>query len=572
MSFFSRLLLIVISFSASSFGAALNRDAFTFTKYDLEVRVNPEERAAAARGKITLRNDSDQPQKLAVLQISSTLEWRMIQIAGNDVEYVSQPFTSDLDHTGKLNEAVVTLPAPVAPKNTVEIEVGYSGTITKDATRLTRIGVPEARAVASDWDRVGEKFTGVRGIGHVAWYPISSDAANLSENSLFSTIAQWQQRELEAQMKTRFCWITEEDHSFTVVANGVFEGIGGGIDGGQGNRTGCTSYSFRNLSQTVPTFVVGQFEMLTRPLSSFYYLDGNEGAASDYAIAAEKVAPWLEEWFGKPVTKIEVVEIPDRDAAPFDAGTMLFTPLNTGNKRAVEAAMAHQLTHASVQSRRPWISEGLAQFAQALIRERQDGRRAALDFMREQLPALIAAEKQNTDGAKPSGDATQSLVNTSDEIYYRVKAMYVWWMLRDMVGDVPLQVALKGYRAEQDKDASYVQRLLSAQSKRDLEWFFDDWVYRDRGLPVFQVVSAPARETLNNSHVVAVTIEDAGGAGGEVPVTVTADTGARTERVVVRGRQRETTRISVPGKPVEVLVNDGSVPVAEEGKARLEIK
>lgn len=572
MSFFCRLIFTLASLSACASAATLDRSAFTFTNYDLEFRVNPEGQGVAARGKITLRNDSDEVQKLAVLQISSTLEWRMIQVAGNDVEYLSQPFNSDLDHTGKLTEAIVTLPTPVPPKGTLELEVGYSGTIPKDATRLTRIGVPDARAVASDWDRVDSKFTAVRGIGHVAWYPIAAEAANLSENSLFSTITQWQQREAQAQMKTRFCWITEEDHSFTVVANGNFEGIGGGTTGGEGNRTGCSSYSFHDLSQTVPTFAIAQFEMLTRPLASFYYLEGHEGAASDYAVAVEKVEPWLEEWFNKPTTKIEVVEIPEADAAPFDAGTMLFTPLNTRDSKSVEVAMAHQLTHAMMHSPRRWISEGLAQFAQTLVRERQDGRRAALDSMRDRLPPLVAAEKQNTDALKPAGDAAQSLVNTNDEVYYRIKAMYVWWMLRDMIGPLPLQAALKNYRGDQDKDPAYLQRLLSAQTKRDLEWFLDGWVYRDRGLPELQLLSAPSRETLNNSHVVAVTVENTGGAGAEVPITITADTGEKIDRMVVRAHQKETTRISVLGTPKEVILNDDSVPVMNDSKTRLEIK
>jgi hypothetical protein len=472
-----------------------------------------------------------------------------------------------------MTEAIITLPEPVAPKGSIEIEVGYSGTIPKNATRWTRIGLPEARALASDWDRVGEKYTAVRGIGHVAWYPIAADAANLSEDTLFSTIAQWQSHQGETRMKTRFCWITEEDQSFTVVANGDFEGIGGGTGGGEGNRTGCSSYSFNNLSQTIPTFAIAQFEMLTRPLASFYYLQGQNGTADDYALAIEKVEPWLEEWFGKPKSKVEIVEIPEADAAPFDSGTMLFTPLNTRDKNSVQAAMAHQLTHAMMPSPRRWIGEGLAQFAQILVRERQDGRKAALDSLQDKLVLLVAAEKQNAEAiAKPSGDAAQSLINTTDEVYYRIKAMYVWWMLRDMVGDAPLQVALKNYRPEQDKDPSYVQRLIGAQVKRDLEWFFDDWVYRDRGLPNLQLVSAPVRETLNNSHVVAVTVENTGGAGAEVPVIVLADTGEKRDRMVVRSHQKEITRVSLPGKPTEVVVNDGSVPVSDDSKTRLEVK
>ncbi len=572
MSSFYRVIFILWSLTAFGFGANLDRNAFTFTKYDLEFRVNPEEQGVAARGKVTLRNDSSEPQKFAVLQISSTLEWRLIRSNDEPLEYVSQPFTSDLDHTGKLSEAVVTLPSPVPPKGTVELEVGYSGTIPKDATRLTRIGVPEARALASDWDRVDETFTGVRGIGHVAWYPIAAGTANLSENSLFSTIGAWQDRQAHAQMKTRFCWITEEDRSLTVTANGTFEGIGGGTGGEEGARTGCTSFSFRDLSQTVPTFAIAPFEMLTRPLASFYHLEGHDGQAADYAVAAEKVEPWLEEWFNKPTVKIQVIELPEPDAIPFDAGTVLFTPLNTQDKKSIEAAMAHQLTHAMMPSSRRWISEGLAQFAQTLVRERQDGRRAALDSMSERLPALVIAEKQNTEANTPAGDATESLINTTDEVYYRIKANYVWWMLRDMIGEAPLQAAIKNYRPDQDKDASYVQRLISAQVKRDLEWFFDDWVYRDRGLPVLQIVSAPVRETLNNSHVVAVTVENTGGAGAEFPVTITTDSGQKTERMLVKTHQKEITRIAVPGKPQLVDVNDGSVPVADDSKSQLDLK
>src|SRR3954464_11215168 len=162
MSFVLRLLLCLTLFSSAAF--ALDRNAFTFTKYDFEVRTNPEEQAIAARGKITLRNDSAQPQTIATLQVSSTLTWRMIQDNGQPLQYLSEPFTSDIDHTGKLTEAIVTLPTPDPPKGTIELEVGYSGIIPKDASRLKTIGVPDSQALASDWDHVSQEFSGVRGI------------------------------------------------------------------------------------------------------------------------------------------------------------------------------------------------------------------------------------------------------------------------------------------------------------------------------------------------------------------------------------------------------------------------
>src|SRR5205807_357050 len=65
-----------------SSAVALDREAFTFTKYDLEIRLEPDQQRLGARGKVTLRNDSGQPQKIAVLQISSSLSWRSIKVDG----------------------------------------------------------------------------------------------------------------------------------------------------------------------------------------------------------------------------------------------------------------------------------------------------------------------------------------------------------------------------------------------------------------------------------------------------------------------------------------------------------
>ena len=67
-------LCILLGLSLST--AALDREAFTITKYDLEIHLEPAQQRLGARGKITLRNDSHQPQKVVALQISSYLNWR----------------------------------------------------------------------------------------------------------------------------------------------------------------------------------------------------------------------------------------------------------------------------------------------------------------------------------------------------------------------------------------------------------------------------------------------------------------------------------------------------------------
>src|ERR1035438_2233113 len=110
-------------------------------------------------------------------------------------------------------------------------------------------------------------------------------------------------------------------------------------------------------------------------------------------------------------------------------------------------------------------------------------------------------------------------------------------MLRDMVGDRALQSALAHYHPADDRDTAYLQRLIEKQdSKRDLETFFDDWVYRDRGLPQLRIQSAYARRTLGEQTVTAVTIENLSEVWCEVPITVRSPNGAHTARVVVPGK------------------------------------
>ena len=139
------LLLCVLCASVVS-GFALDREAFSFTNYDLNVQIDPEQHRLGVRGKVTLRNDSPTPQKIAVLQISSSLDWRSVKAGDKTVQFVSQPYTSDIDHTGSLSEAIVTLPQAIAPKGTIELDIAYEGVILLDATRLTRIGTPEEAA------------------------------------------------------------------------------------------------------------------------------------------------------------------------------------------------------------------------------------------------------------------------------------------------------------------------------------------------------------------------------------------------------------------------------------------
>lgn len=577
-----KLIVFLVVLCASANCLALDREAFTFTKYDLNLQIEPELHRLGVRGKITLRNDSPAPQKNLVLQISSSLDWRSIRLAGKPLQFMAQPFASDIDHTGALSEAVVTLPQAVATHGEIELEIGYEGLILPDATRLSRIDTPEDVALGSDWDQIAPRFTGLRGAGYVAWYPIGTDVANLSEgNSLFDVLGRWKAREAGATMNLRIGVTGDStDTSPAVLFNGVRcsrdQQTGAARSEASQSQASQTAYlqEFADCEHAVlgldaPTLVIADYQFLERPSVQVGYFAGHEARAAAYADEAEKISPLITDWFGKTRAPATTAELSDPHAAPFESGALLLTPFGSADSQLAGLAAAHQMAHAAFSSARPWINEGLAHFAQALYVEQQKGRQSAIEYLASHRASLVQNQNsaldrnQNPSPPRSEDEVNRSLVSTSGEELYPGKAMSVWWMLRDMIGDAALKKALAAYRPDQDKEPSYVQRLIAAQTQRDLEWFFDDWVYRDRGLPDFKIESASPRKMLNKSFMVAVTVENLGAAGAEVPIIVKFAGGTVTKRLEVRGRSKATIRVETSSEPQEAVVNDGSVPESD---------
>jgi hypothetical protein len=346
-------------------------------------------------------------------------------------------------------------------------------------------------------------------VGNGAWYSIATDVANLSEDgSLFEVQRRWRERESSAKA-----------HLHLTVSRGDGEGQQQLLV----NNTSCLAphesrapdqpisadCTYQPLGLVAPLFVMANYHVVERPSVVVHYLRGHDTAAIAYADAADKALPLITDWFGNPCERGQIADLADPNDATFESGAFFLTPLASLDTKAPVLAPAHQLTHLAFRSFRPWIEEGLAHFAQALYLEREKGRKAALEYMGLHRSALNEIEAPAS-APRSEDEANRSLVNTTSEELYRSKAMCVWWMLRDMVGDAALKKALAAYRPEQDKEPAYMPRLIAAQTPRDLEWFFDDWVYRDRGLPDFKVESAFSRKTMTGSYMLTITLDNLG--------------------------------------------------------------
>lgn len=562
---------------------ALDRDAFTFTSYSLKVNIRPTEHEFQASGTIELRNDSNSPQKEVPLQISSSLAWKEIQLEGHQpVAYIKQSYTSDIDHTGALEEAIVTLPEALAPGATLKLEVSYGGAIRRSSGRLTRIGAPESIIAQSDWDEIGERFGAVRGLGYVTWYPVSIEAVSLSDdNAMFDAIARWKRRHEQTTIHVALSLSFDAAHAapLSLVTSGSAQPAASGqspaFSSSKGSHVTVSTVATDFPAASTPAFAFGEFLKLEGLALTVFHAPDQAEVARTYADSAEQAERVLADWFGPLKIKPRLVALHDPNAAAFESGDLVLAPLRPMTSQARQLAMARSLVHGSVASSRKWVSEGLARFGQALVRERQTGRSSANEFMAQVLPALIQTERAAGSVAEDANRVErESLINTSDELLYTGKGAYVWWMLRDIVGDAALTKAIAAYRPEQDREAAYVQRLVEAQftPPRDLQGFFDSWVYHDYGLPDLRIDAVNARRTIENNYVVSVTVENLTRVWVEIPVVVSGASGiARATHIQVPGNAKSTTRISFQGVPATAEVNDGSVPELDISNNKKEV-
>lgn len=604
-----------------------DRAAVHITRYDLDIRLVPAGSQLMGRARLVVRNSGDTSLTHIALQISSSLRWMSATLqssSGNIRLPIAQHrLDTDADHTGQASELILSLPTPLAPAASLTLDTFYEGKIEASGGRLERLGVLPSQALATDWDVITPEMTTLRGFGNVLWYPVAAPQLFLSDGSLVPAIGKMRLEEAEIPVHLRlsieyngeapvaayFCGRRRDlaalpDHEDVPVA------FGSGI--------ATTDFPAKAIGiRPLSLFVLPLRETLAAPLPAPGVMDPTKPHASSsrslsmtnvaspssastgmpvlaietnddalrdaLAASTERITPLLESWLGPhPLSALTVIDHPGQ---PFEDGPLLVAPLASLSKPDASPSLAHSLTHAWVQTGEPWMDEGLAEFFSLLWIEREKGRDAAVAQMDALTQPLLAADavpsaNQSASGNSSSSSSSQAqavvgqpLVFASDEIFYRRKAAAVWWMLRDIAGEQPLQLALSAWRTQpsgpgrpEDRARAF-EALLEKTSGKDLGWFFDDWVLHDRGLPDLSIVDVtpnrlPAGAGHDSGWLIAVTMRNRGAAAAEVPLVIRSGTFSLTKRIHIPGNSTVTHREVVANPPTEVVLNDGSTPEA----------
>jgi len=527
--------------------------------WDLEVHLTPSDSALEAHSRVTVRNDGTAPLRIIPLQLSSSLHFETVGFRGQRISFTTSILNSDADHTGQLVEAAIPLSEPLAPQAEITLEVDYGGTIPLTAKRLLAIGTPEANAQASDWDRISADFTGLRGFGNVVWYPVSSVPCLLGDGArLFNEIGRQKLLDQNATMALRVTDNFSDQPPNAAVLNGHFAPPDKPESMPTAQFPGVLTVS-RPATQlgfdTPSLFLVRRMEISDNGLRVLT-TDADAPNAKDYILAAGTLALTMKTWFGTNAHALAtILDLPEADDLPAEMGDLLATPISADPPQDLEPVVAHALAHAAFYSPRGWLNEGVASFIGSLWLDSTQGHTTAVENLNAGRSALALAEP-GTPGQGPGED----LIHAISPVYYRTKATYVLWMLRNLVGDKTLSAALQAYRPADDTQPDYFEHVLEQAGAHDLGWFFSNWVEEDRGLPDLSISGVYPSPEAHLQVLVAVDISNDGYVEATVPLTVKGPDTQTTSWVRVPAHGHVTQRVLFQEEPSEVDLNDGTVP------------
>jgi hypothetical protein len=374
------------------------RSALLFTAWDLDLHIAPTTSHLGVRARFTVRNISSVPLKRLILQLSSTLSFESVG-APSPLLYTQHTIATDADHTGEATEAVITLPQPLSPGDTLTLTAFYSGDIPSSGQRLVRIGAPPEQAIRADWDRIGPDMIALRGFGNVLWYPVSSPPLFLGDGAkLFQAVGRSRRQQAASTLHVRLTTEYTGEQPADAFLNGqrlplqhIVEEPNALVAESHGIAT--ADFPTAAIGFRTPSLFVTWNAAKPTDNQLLSVITERPEAVAPYAVAADNVAPLLRDWLGPaPLSPLLLLDHPGQ---PFEDDAFLAIPLTLTDARQIAPSLVHSLTHAWFHSSLPWLDEGVPQFISLLASESSDGRDKMLAELHQLITPLTLVEPEN---------------------------------------------------------------------------------------------------------------------------------------------------------------------------------
>ena len=423
-------------------------------RYELQVRINPEEEQLTAAAQITISNST----ATASREIPFLL-YRLLTVNSLEDEHgaplaFSQAVVPMSDEKNwQVNAVSVRFRKPLAPGKTAKILLSYRGAI---------FGYREIMRYVQD--HIGEDYTLLR--PDALAYPMLASPSSQSLNAAYDTLFTY---DLQITVP-----------SGTIVACG---GVSRGVFAGQGTQT----FEFASHAPTWRIDIAAaKFQVLKSDAGNLvvYVLPGDEGGGSNLLKEMQRVTEFYASRFGpsKKATAYTVIEVPEGwGSQASDFYILLAAGAFKDPKRVYE--LYHEIGHSwnakakSEVQRTRWFDEAFASYFEALALREFVGQKAFNDEMD------AYRQRFRNDVQKDARNATTPIAEYGKEELGEnsyTKGAWSLFVLHQVVGDERFNQMIRGFLEEFfDRPADFrdFQDVATRVSKRDLSRFFQEWIF-----------------------------------------------------------------------------------------------
>jgi len=290
------------------------------------------------------------------------------------------------------------------------------------------------------------------------------------------------------------------------------------------------------------------------PVTAWVYKKDSAIGAYDYALG-DDILKFFEDYIGPyPYKKLANVQSKTIFGGMENANAIFYGENTVTGTRKSEALIAHEIVHqwfgntATEKSfSHLWLSEGFATYLTHVYIENRYGVDSFYKRLEQDRKEIIDFVKTSNQPVVDSLSDYMDLLNANS---YQ-KGGWVLHMLREEVGDKTFREIIRSYYDQykfSNADTRDFQRVAEKISGKDLNWFFDQWLYQP-GIPVLDM-----KEKLGNDEYELEIKQEK--ALFRFPLTVTivdADGAVVRHRIDIKTKETEF-KIKVKG-PLQVSID-----------------
>ena len=299
-------------------------------------------------------------------------------------------------------------------------------------------------------------------------------------------------------------------------------------------------------------------------IQSFVYPESRKEAFYDLRVAPKILNFYIDYIAPYEFEKLDNVQSTTRFGGMENAGCIFYDEEALNGTLSAENLIAHEIAHqwfgnSATEKDWPhlWLSEGFATYLTNIYVQSTKGDEAFKEQLRQDRARVVRFEKKYQ---HPVVDFNyESLMDLLNPNSYQ-KGSWVLHMLRVEVGDELFQKCIQAYYEQYKRsnaDTKDLQKIVEEICDKDLDWFFNQWLYRS-GHPKLNI----AAET--DDRKLSLNIQQREGVYTfPLKVAIVCTNGATYERFI-NISQKNTTKDIVSSYPIKSFVIDPDVDLLFE--------